>query len=207
MIFWICFAILFPFLTILFPTRVINKKHLPNRKKQNVIIACNHMSNIDLPIVAIKFCKKFTYIGKAELFRNKFFGWLLRKFDVIPVDRTKADLGAIKKVFGAIARKRHVCVCPQGTRSKPGEIDENTVKDGISLFALRTGTPVLPMVILKKPRVFRFNKIVVGDLIYPDMERAKDKEYSEEFTKLVVAKMNELLASGGKKNANKDERL
>ena len=177
---------------------------MPSAKKQNVILACNHMSNLDLPIVAIKFRRKFTYLGKGELFKNKVLGWFLKKFDVIPVDRNKADLGAIKKVFSAIARKRHVCVCPQGTRSKPGEIDENTVKDGISLFALRTGTPVLPMVILKKPKTFRFNKIIVGDLIYPDMERARDKEYSEEFTKLVVTKMNELLASGGK-NANKDE--
>jgi 1-acyl-sn-glycerol-3-phosphate acyltransferase len=206
MIFWICFIILFPFLTIFFPTRVINKKNLPKAKKQNVIMACNHMSNLDLPIVAIKFGTKFTFIGKAELFKNKFFGWLLKKLDVIPVDRTKADLGAIKKVFGAINRKRHVCICPQGTRSKPGEIDESTVKDGISLFALRTGTPVLPAVILKKPKFLRFNKIVVGELIYPDMERAKDKEYSEEFTKLVVSKMNELLVSGGKKNANNERR-
>ncbi|MBQ3502445.1 MAG: 1-acyl-sn-glycerol-3-phosphate acyltransferase, partial [Clostridia bacterium] len=197
-------AILFLPLTIFFPTRLINRKNLPRAKKQNVILACNHMSNFDLPIVAIKFRRKFTYLGKGELFKNKVLGWFLKKFDVIPVDRNKADLGAIKKVFSAIARKRHVCVCPQGTRSKPGEIDENTVKDGISLFALRTGTPVLPMVILKKPKIFRFNKIIVGELIYPDMERARDKEYSEEFTKLVVSKMNELLASGGK-NANKDE--
>lgn len=204
MIFWICFAILFPFLTILFPTRIINKKRLPKAKKQNVIVACNHMSNMDIPILAIKFCKKFTYLGKAELFKNKLFGWFLKKFDVIPVDRSKADLGAIKKVFSAINRKRHVCICPQGTRAKAGEIDENTVKEGISLFALRTGTPVLPTVILKKPRLFRFNKIVVGELIYPDMTRAKDKEYSEEFTKLVVSKMNELLQNGGKKNANNE---
>ena len=205
MIFWICLIILWPFITILWPTRVINKKRLPKAKKQNVIIACNHTSNADLPIVAVKFFKKFTYLGKAELFKNKFLGWLLRKFDVIPVDRTRADLGAIKKVFAAINKKRHVCVCPQGTRSKPGEIDASAVKDGIALFALRTGTPVLPMVIVKKPKLFRFNKIVVGDLIFPDMARAKDKEYSEEFTKMVIGKMNELLASGGK-NANKNER-
>ena len=206
MIFWICFAILWPFITILWPTRIINKKRLPKAKKQNVIMACNHMSNVDLPLIAIRFCRKFTYIGKAELFKNKFLGWLLRKFDVIPVDRSKADLGAIKKVLGAINRKRHVCICPQGTRSKPGEIDEETVKSGISLFALRTGTPVLPTVILKKPKLFRFNKIIVGELIYPDMERAKDKEYSDEFTKLVINKMNELLTSGGKKNANNEGR-
>ena len=125
MIFWICFALLFPIITILWPTSVVNRKNLPPTKKQNVIIACNHMSNIDLPLVAIKFRRKFTYIGKAELFKNKFLGWLLRKFDVIPVDRTKADLGAIKKVLNAINRKRHVCICPQGTRSKPGETAEN----------------------------------------------------------------------------------
>lgn len=206
MIFWICLAILLPILGILFPTTVINKKRLPSAKKQNVIIACNHMSNVDLPLIAIKFCRKFTYLGKAELFKNKLLGWLLRKFDVIPVDRNKADLGAIKKVLNAINRKRHICICPQGTRSKVGEIDAETVKSGISLFALRTGTPVLPMVIVKKPKIFRHNKIVVGELIYPDMERAKDKEYSEEFTKLVVTKMNELLSNGGKKNANNEGR-
>lgn len=203
MIFWICLILLLPILGLLYPTTVVNKKRLPSAKKQNVIVACNHTSNMDLPLIAIKFCRKFTYLGKAELFKNKFLGFFLHKFDVIPVDRSKADLGAIKKVFGAINRKRHVCICPQGTRSKTVEIDENTVKEGISLFALRTGTPVLPMVIVKKPKIFRLNKIIVGELIYPDMTRAKDKEYSEEFTKLVVAKMNELLGVGGK-NANNE---
>ena len=162
MIFWICFAILFPIIGLLWPTKVINKNHLPKAKKQNVIIACNHMSNVDLPLIAVKFCRKFTYLGKAELFKNKLLGWLLRKFDVIPVDRNKADLGAIKKVFGAINRKRHVCICPQGTRSKPGEIDESTVKDGISLFALRTGTPVLPMVIVKNQRFLDLTKLLLA---------------------------------------------
>ena len=75
MIFWICFAILFLPLTIFFPTRLINRKNLPRAKKQNVILACNHMSNVDLPIVAIKFRRKFTYLGKGELFKNKVLGW------------------------------------------------------------------------------------------------------------------------------------
>ena len=34
MIYWICFIILFPFITLLFPTRVVNKKRLPKEKKQ-----------------------------------------------------------------------------------------------------------------------------------------------------------------------------
>ena len=202
MIYWICFIILFPFITILFPTRVVNKKRLPKEKKQNVIIACNHMSNMDAPLLAIKFRKKFTYLAKIELFKNKLLGFFMHKFDAIPVDRNKVSLTSIKQVLNAINKHRHVCIFPQGTRSKAGEIDESVVKDGIALFSLKTGTPVLPMVILKKPKLFRFNKIVVGELIYPDMERAKDKEYFEEFTKLIINQMNDLL---GGENANKNE--
>ena len=203
MIYWICFLILWPLITLFFPTRVVNKKRLPKRKKQNVIVACNHMSNMDAPLVAVKFWQKFTYLGKAELFKNKFFGWLMRKFDVIPVDRNKVSITSIKQVLGAINRKRHVCIFPQGTRQEAGEIDESVIKGGVVLFSLRTGTPVLPMVIMKKPKIFRFNKIVVGEMIYPDMERAKDPEYFEEFTHLIVTQMNDLL---GGKNASKDER-
>lgn len=203
MIYWICFLILWPFITLFFPTRVVNKKRLPKRKKQNVIVACNHMSNVDAPLVAVKFWQKFTYLGKAELFKNKGFGWLMRKFDVIPVDRDKVSISSIKQVLGAINSKRHVCIFPQGTRQVAGEIDESVIKGGVVLFSLRTGTPILPMVIMKKPRLFRFNKIVVGEMIYPDMERAKEPEYFEELTHLVVTQMNDLL---GGKNASKDER-
>ena len=39
-----------------------------------------------------------------------------------------------------------------------------------------------------------------------DFSPETDKEYSEEFTKLVVTKMNELLSNGGKKNANNEGR-
>lgn len=206
MIFWICFCLCFPFITLFYPTKVVNKKNLPKAKKQNVIVACNHMSNADGPIIDIKFRTRFVFLAKIELFRNKLFGWFLKKFGGIPVDRSKTSLSAIKSVLGAINKKQHICIFPQGTRSKVGEIDESVVKDGIALFSLRTGTPVLPMVILKKPRIFRPNKIIVGELLYPDMERAKDRDYFDEFTKLIIAKMNEMLASGGK-NANKNEGL
>lgn len=204
MIFWICFCIAFPFLTLLYPTRVVNRKNLPKAKKQNVIVACNHMSNVDGPLLDIKFGKKFVFLAKIELFRNKFASWFLKKFGGIPVDRNKTSLTSIKSVFSAINQRKHVCIFPQGTREEAGVIDEGVVKDGIALFSLRTGTPVLPMVIIKKPKIFRPNRIIVGELLYPDMERAKDKEYFDEFTRLIIAKMNEMLARGGK-NANKNE--
>lgn len=207
MIYWICFAILWPFLTILFPTKIVNKKRFPKRKQQNVIVACNHMSNVDAPLLAIKFSQKFTFLAKIELFKNKFLGWLFKKFDCIPVDRNKPSLSSMKKVFSAINNKRNVCIFPQGTRREFGEIDEEVVKNGVTLFALRTGTPVLPMVMLKKPKIFRRNTIIIGELLYPDMERAKDKDYFDEFAKLIITNMNQMLTAQGGKNASKNEGL
>ena len=199
MFFWICFWILFLPITILFPTKVIGKKNFPKKKEQNVIISCNHMSNVDGPLIDIKFIKKIHYLAKIEMFKNKFFGFIMRKLGGIPVDRSKADIGAIKKTLKVLKEGKNVGIFPQGTRKEEGEIDVATVKNGISMFSLRTGTPVLPMAIVRKPKIFRRNYIYLGEMIFPDMERSKDKEYAEEFTKIIVDKMNELLHNGREK--------
>ena len=196
MVFWICFWVLFLPISLFIPTKIVNKKNFPKLKKQNAIICCNHTSNFDAVILDIKFIKKFRYLGKKELFKNKFLGWLFKKFGCIPVDRSKADLGAIKKTLAILKDGKPLGIFPQGTRAEEGEIDVATIKEGVTMFALRTNTPVLPMAIARKPKWFRRNAIVVGELIYPDMERSKDKEYAEEFTKKVVEQMNILLVQG-----------
>ena len=87
-------------------------------------------------------------------------------------------------------------VFPMGTKVVITNIDVDTVKNGVSLFSLRTGVPVLPMVILRRPKAFKKNYIIVGEPIFPDNERTKDKTYAEEFTRIIVDKMNELLHNG-----------
>ena len=120
----------------------------------------------------------------------------MSKFGGIPVDRSKADLGAIKKTLKVLNDGKNLGIFPQGTREEVKDIDIETVKNGVTMFALRTGVPVLPMAIIRKPKAFRKNYIVVGELINPDMERNKDKEYAEEFTKTVVDSINELRHKG-----------
>lgn len=207
MIFWFCFCIIFIPISILFPTKVVNKKNFPKGKKNNVIVCCNHMSNLDAPLLDLRLKKKIFYLCKKELFKNKFSGFFMKKFGCISIDRSKADLGAIKKTFKALNDGKTLGVFPQGTREQEGDIDADTVKNGVSMFSLRTGTPVLPMVILKKPKMFRKNYIIVGEPLAPDMSRSKDKEYAEEFTKIIVDKMNELLHNGRERFINRAEKV
>lgn len=61
------------------------------------------------------------------------------------------------------------------------------------MFAIRTNTPVVPMMYDKKLKPFRRTKLIIGKPIYPDETRKKDKEYLSEFANHIIAEMNGLL--------------
>ena len=87
---------------------------------------------------------------------------------------------------------------PQGTRAKTPYIEGDSAKEGVAMFAIRTNTPVVPMMYNKKIKPFRRVKLYIGEPIYPDESRKKDKEYISEFANLIVEKMNKLLEGDNK---------
>ena len=195
MVFFIAFIILYIPLSIIFPIKIVGKKHIKNLKKskENFIISCNHMSNNDGVMLDIKFATKFRYLAKKELFKTKFSSWLMRKLGAVPVDRTTADTRAVKEIFSLLNKKKNVCIFPQGTRVKTPLIEGETAKEGVAMFAIRTGTPVLPMMFDRKLRPFHKTYLYIGKPIYPNIERKKDKVYLDEFSNQIIDKMNDLL--------------
>ncbi len=197
MIFAIAITILFIPLSIFFPVKIIGKKNLKQLKGQNYIISCNHTTNMDAVMLDIKLHKKHRVLAKKELFKNKFNAWILRNLGAIPVDRQNVEPQSIKEILSAIKKKQNVMIFPQGTRSTV-KIEDGSAKEGVALFSIRTGTPVIPMMFDRKIKAFRRTKLYIGEPIYPDQERKKDKEYLNEFSNLVVEKMNALI-DGDKK--------
>ena len=193
MFFWICFIIIFLPCVILFPIKKIGKKNLKQLKGQNYIVSCNHMSNLDAVMMDITFGKKYRFLGKKELFKKKFSAACLKSFGAVPVDREHADPAAIKEIFRLLNNNKNVCIFPQGTRCKTPMVEDGSAKEGVAMFSIRTGTPVVPMMYSRKIKAFRMTKLYIGEPIYPDLERKKDKEYVSEFANLIVEKMNALL--------------
>lgn len=193
MLFYIVISIIFLPCTILFPVIIKGKKNLKKLKKQNYIISCNHMSNLDPVMVDVRLKKKYYILAKKELFKNKFFGACMRGFGAVSVDRQGTDTKAIRQIFSLIQKKKNICIFPQGTRCKTPIIEDGAAKEGVAMFSIRTNTPVVPMVFNKKIRIFRWTKLIIGEPIYPDETRKKDKEYLEEYSQLIITKMNELL--------------
>ncbi len=193
MIFWICFILVFIPLSIIFPIRRVNKKNLKELKGKNYIVACNHMSNLDAPMLDIAMRKKYRYLAKKELFEKKVPGFFMRAYGGVPVDRSKADPKAIKEIFRLIGKNKKIAIFPQGTRAKTVEIEDGSAKEGVAMFSIRTNTPVLPMMYTRKIKAFRRTKLIIGKPIYPDETRKKDKEYVSEFANLIIDEMNKLL--------------
>ena len=178
MFFYICIIILYIPLFIIYPTRVIGKKNLP--KKGKCLFVTNHQTVNDPVIIAYKLIKRrFRYMAKKELFKNKLFGAMLKGFGAYPVDnKSSTDLTAIKTTIKYLNEDKAVCIFPEGTRV---DSDNNQFKHGVAMLALRTKTPVIPACFVKRTYAFRFNKLIVGKPIYlHEMEQFKDKKADKE---------------------------
>lgn len=204
MLFYIAITLIMIPCLILFPIKKIGKKNLKQLKGKNFIISCNHTSNLDPVMIDITFNKKHRILAKKELFKNKFISACMRSLGAVPVDRSQADPRAIKEIFSLIKKNKPILIFPQGTRAKTINIEQGSAKEGVALFSLRTNTPVVPMMFTRKIKAFRRTQLLIGEPIYPDVTRKKDKEYLDEYANLIISKMNDLLKEN---SPNENERF
>lgn len=160
MVFWICWLIVIPFVFLLFPTRIIGKRNLKKVKKKGAIIASNHQSGLDPVIIKARVDTGCKLMAKDSIFKKKFLAWLLTKFGAYPVNRGGNDISAVKTTLSHLKNNKHVVIFPEGTRIDSGDLAE--LKTGLVMFALKTDSYVVPIVFRKKPKLFRFNRLLIG---------------------------------------------
>jgi 1-acyl-sn-glycerol-3-phosphate acyltransferase len=112
------------------------------------IYMCNHVSNIDPPIVIPAIPKRTSVLVKKEVFRIPVLATAMRMGQLVPVDRTDRDsaINSLRKGREVLACGVNMTVFPEGTRSKTGEL--LPFKKGPFYMALETGVSVVPMAIL-----------------------------------------------------------
>ncbi|EKE08918.1 MAG: hypothetical protein ACD_16C00235G0014 [uncultured bacterium] len=85
---------------------------------------------------------------KKDILWIPFFGWYLRKLNVIPLSRSKNKGGQdlkrlLQKAQAAVACGRPILIFPEGTRSKPGE--KGIYKSGVASLYVHLKKPVVPV--------------------------------------------------------------
>ena len=106
------------------------------------LIASNHASHLDPPIVGSQVARQMRFFARKSLWNSAIARWWLDNVETIPVERDSGDIGAIKRVLQALKEDRAIVLFPEGTRSTDGLLQK--AKAGVGLMACKTGVPVVP---------------------------------------------------------------
>ena len=126
-------------------------------RKGALIVASNHLSNGDPPILTVAVPRQIAWMTKAEWFKTPVIGRLFRFAGMIPVRRFEADLQALRLAQRVLRDGGVLAMFPEGTRG--GDKGLRAGEPGTALIALRSGTPIVPLAIwgtehVKLPRDF-----------------------------------------------------
>ncbi|MDZ7269206.1 MAG: 1-acyl-sn-glycerol-3-phosphate acyltransferase [candidate division KSB1 bacterium] len=188
------------YFSALFRLEVRGRANIPRHGR--LLIAANHISGYDPPLVGCLIPRVVHFMAKKELFRIPLLGPLIRFYNAIPTDRTGTSLSTVRRVSALLAAEEAVLVFPEGTRVRSGRL--GAPKAGVGMLAVRNHTDILPVHLdgLQKRRGFGWRrprvKVVFGERLavanFLDNGRA-DKEVYLAVTAAVNARIAQLAAS------------
>jgi 1-acyl-sn-glycerol-3-phosphate acyltransferase len=108
-----------------------------------LLLASNHLSLLDPPLVGCKCPRELDYMAKAELFRIPGLGGLIRRLNAHPVDRTGSDSAALRLALRLLGEGRALLVFPEGTRGAEGRLGR--ARAGTGMLAALSRAPVVPV--------------------------------------------------------------
>lgn len=175
--------------------RAHGRENVP--KTGPVIVACNHISNLDPPVLGTACPRRISYMAKQELFAIPVLGPLISAVGAYPVDRKGSATAAIKRSVEVLRRGGAVGIFPEGGRNITGE---NEVREGVALLASLGKAPVVPACIVgtgQAGRLAQFHVIFGKPLSLPPDRKASREEMAN-FTAEVMRAIRSLPESIGR---------
>lgn len=129
---------------MLFRIRVHGRENIPSRGP--VVLASNHQSFLDPPLVIVGVDRQIHFMARKSLFeRFRPFGWLIASLKTFPISQGGGEIGAIREAMRRLRKGSVLLAFPEGTRSFGGRI--GPFKEGLFMMAGRVGAMVVPTVI------------------------------------------------------------
>lgn len=125
---------------VVFRIKVTGEEHLP--RHSGYILATNHTSYFDPPLIGSCVRGEVYYLAKTELFRNRCFAAFIRSINAVEVARGTVDRRSLQVCVQVLQKGNGLVVFPEGTRSKTGRL--LAAKPGIGMIAARANCPVIP---------------------------------------------------------------
>ncbi len=149
-------------LRILFALFVVERRIVGAERLASIdgpfLLACNHISNLDPPLLLVMLPRQVNFMAKKGLFQVPVLGWCMRKSGEISLNRGVPDSASIRTALARFAEGLGVCVFPEGTRSEDGRL--RPAKPGVGMLAMRARVPVVPAAITGSDAILPKGKFV-----------------------------------------------
>ena len=206
---WCFFRTLFKFY---FRWHVFNAERVP--LDGPVILASNHASFLDPPLVGAGLRRGINYLARESLFRWPLMSWILRNWDVVPVDREGGGAAGLRAILERLLRGGAIILFPEGTRTRDGRLQP--ARSGIGLTVIKSAAPVVPVRVFgtyeaygRRQRLPRPHPVAVkyGEPMRFDQLRAEAKVCSKARVKQIYQQIaDEIMAAIAKLEPCEDKR-
>ncbi|OQW33093.1 MAG: hypothetical protein A4E19_07045 [Nitrospira sp. SG-bin1] len=169
-----------------------------------LLIAANHASYLDIPLLGCGMRRRAWYLGRNDLFPIPVLNRVLQALGWIPVRLGRLDREAFGKAINLIRAGKVVVIFPEGGRSHDGHLREP--KAGIGVIVSQTGCPVVPAYLKGTYDVLppgaswpRWRRVSVrfGDPIRFETEKQQERAATKQFYQLVSRTVIEHIAALG----------
>jgi 1-acyl-sn-glycerol-3-phosphate acyltransferase len=168
-----------------------------------VILAANHASFLDPPLVGSGLKRDINYLARESLFRFPLVGAILRSWNSVPVDRDGGGARGLKIILGRLLGGAGIILFPEGTRTLDGKLQP--ARSGIGLVVAKSEAPVVPVRVFgtfeaygRKAKFPRPKRIAVkyGKPMRFEKLRAEAKECSKDRLKQIYQEIaDEIMAA------------
>lgn len=181
------------FYRVFYKVKIIGLENIPQTGA--VVLACNHVSNFDPPLVGgfVGLRRDPIYIMKKEILSFPLLGPMLKSFGFIAIDRYKkgGDMQSLKQALKVIKEGKALFIFPEGTRSKTGKPIKP--KAGIGFLLWHCQAPVVPIRVFNTEKMpfTRELKVVIGKPFM--LEKQEDKPTKEQFQDIADNVMQQII--------------
>jgi 1-acyl-sn-glycerol-3-phosphate acyltransferase len=131
---------------------------------RSYVLASNHQSIYDIPVIFDTLPLQVRIVAKASLGRVPFLGWHLSRTGHLLVQRDNPGADVFKRMAALVGQEVSLIVFPEGTRSRDGRVGR--FKGGPFLIAINAGLPVVPVSLSGSRHVMRKGRLMTcpGDV-------------------------------------------
>jgi len=140
MIYWIVYFLTKVVSWFFFPFTAFGTRNIP--RQGGFILASNHISNLDPVLLGICSVRRINFMAKIELFKG-LLGYILPRLGSFPINRGKADSGAMREALKRLKDGWPILIFVEGTR-RIGNAPSKA-QAGVGFIAIKSGVPIVPV--------------------------------------------------------------